>query len=88
MCSFLKYSLNIRSRIFVFLFSLFLSASTAFSQGLLPGETLEQPKERGTTVSALVVDHQDPSTPILVSPEDGSWLSTSKPEFVWKPSTD
>jgi len=76
--------------VFLFFLVFFLSFTQVYSQdsGLLPGETLAQPKERGTTVTALVVDHQDPSIPILVSPEDGSWVSTSKPEFVWKPATD
>lgn len=90
MCLSSKHSIKISTQFFVFFLIFFLSFVQVFSQdsGLLPGETPTQPKERSTTVSALVVDHQDPSTPILVSPEDGSWLSTSTPEFVWRPSTD
>ena len=88
MCSLSKHSLSIRNNIFFLFFALFFGVSIVSSQGILPGETAAEPKIRSTTVSALVVDHQDPSTPILVSPKDGSWLSTSKPEFVWKPATD
>lgn len=43
---------------------------------------------RGATVSATMPDIVPPTTPILISPEDGSLLTTARPEFVWQESTD
>lgn len=57
--------------------------------GILPGETLTtNPKDRPVTVSAVVPDILPPSTPILISPEDGTVLTTSTPTFEWQESTD
>lgn len=39
-------------------------------------------------VTATIPDHTSPSTPILISPPDGSWVTTQKPTFTWYPSTD
>lgn len=56
--------------------------------GILPGETLTQPKERPVTVTASVRDNTAPSTPILISPENSSLIKTNTPTFIWKESTD
>jgi hypothetical protein len=57
--------------------------------GVLPGENLStNPKDRPVTVSAVVPDIVPPSTPILISPEDGTILTTSTPTFEWQQSTD
>ncbi len=39
-------------------------------------------------VTAAIPDHTSPSTPILISPPDGSWVTTQKPTFTWYPSSD
>lgn len=70
---------------------LFCLPGVVFSQdgGVLPGETLStNPKDRPVTVSAIVPDIVPPSTPILISPEDGAVLTTSTPTFEWQESTD
>ena len=56
--------------------------------GILPGETLTQDKERPLHITASVRDDDPPTTPILISPENDSTLTTNKPTFVWKESTD
>ncbi len=43
---------------------------------------------RGATVSATMPDIVPPTAPILISPEDGSIVSTNRPQFVWRESTD
>ncbi|MCA9369051.1 hypothetical protein KC721_02030 [Candidatus Woesebacteria bacterium] len=59
------------------------------SGGVAPGETLStNPKSREQTVTAIVPDIIPPSTPILISPEDESVLTTSTPTFEWQASTD
>lgn len=53
------------------------------------GETLTtNPKSRTMNVTASVVDIVPPTIPILVAPSDGSTLTLTKPQFIWKPSTD
>jgi hypothetical protein len=53
------------------------------------GETLgTNPKSRTMNVTASVRDLIPPSVPILVSPPDGSLLTTLYPTFIWEPSTD
>ncbi len=57
--------------------------------GVAEGETLEtNPKDRPQIVTATVPDFISPSTPILISPEDGSTVTTSLPTFVWSQSSD
>lgn len=64
-------------------------AWVASAQGILPGETVStNPKTRSTTVTASVKDSTNPSVPILVSPENGSLLSSNLVTFIWKESTD
>jgi len=59
------------------------------AQGILPGETVStNPKIRTTTVTASVKDSTNPTIPVLVSPENGSLLSTNLVTFIWKESTD
>lgn len=61
----------------------------AHAQGVLPGETVStNPKTRTTTVTASVKDSTNPTVPVLVSPENGSLLSTNLVTFIWKESTD
>ena len=70
----------------VILFSVSVHAQ---SDGLLPGEELTtNPKVREQLVTATVPDFFSPSTPILVSPEDESTLTTSTPTFEWQAATD
>ncbi len=40
------------------------------------------------TVTATVPDLHAPSTPILISPDDDSVITTAYPPFVWRESTD
>lgn len=56
--------------------------------GILPGENLEEPKTRSSTITATVPDIVPPSAPILIAPENDSLLRDSKPSFVWLKSTD
>lgn len=46
------------------------------------------PKTEIITVSATVADNIAPTTPILISPEDNSYVTTGYVTFVWKGSTD
>lgn len=71
-------------------FLLFSSFRLVFAQegGILPGESLMQPKEREVQVTASVRDDDPPSTPILIAPENNSTITTNKPTFVWKESID
>jgi hypothetical protein len=50
-------------------------------------ETLET-SNGSNKVSASVGDQDPPSTPILIAPSDGSWLTTQRPTFSWYASTD
>lgn len=60
-----------------------------FDTGVGPDETLAtNPKERTSTVTASVRDRIPPSTPILVSPENGSILNLVPFPFIWKASSD
>lgn len=57
--------------------------------GVLPGETLTtNPKDRPEYVTAIVPDIIPPSTPILISPENETLLTTSTPTFQWQASSD
>ena len=46
------------------------------------------PKTEGVSVSAAVLDNEAPTTPILVSPQDGELITTNRPTFVWQPASD
>jgi len=41
-----------------------------------------------STVTATMPDVQDPSIPILISPENEAIINTETPEFIWQESTD
>ncbi len=57
--------------------------------GVDTGETVAtNPKTRQQTVTATVPDNGPPTTPILVSPTNNSYVTDSTPNFVWKSSTD
>ncbi|HSW90042.1 MAG TPA: carboxypeptidase regulatory-like domain-containing protein [Patescibacteria group bacterium] len=43
---------------------------------------------RNVNVTATVVDTIPPSVPVLISPPNGSTVSTFRPTFVWQESTD
>lgn len=61
----------------------------AQSGGVAPGETVQtNPKEREPIVTATVPDNQPPTTPILISPPNGAWVTTARPTFTWEGSTD
>jgi hypothetical protein len=44
--------------------------------------------EEDTVVTATVPDNEGPTTPILISPSNNSYVTTNKPTFVWRASTD
>ena len=45
-------------------------------------------EEKSLTVTAKVPDVRPPTTPILIAPENGSYLSNNKPTFIFRKSTD
>lgn len=66
-----------------------LSTILAQESGLGPGETLTtNPKERQVDVSATVADNTPPTTPILISPTNNSYVTDSTPTFKWEASSD
>jgi carboxypeptidase family protein len=46
------------------------------------------PQTENITISAAIIDHFGPTTPILISPENNSYVTTGYVIFVWKKSTD
>jgi len=58
------------------------------NDGIQPGETPQQPKDRGSVITATVPDRMAPSAPILIAPENNSLLRDSTPSFVWQASSD
>ncbi len=57
--------------------------------GVADGETgSTNPKPRTDTVTATVPDNLPPSAPILISPPNNSFVTTTTPTFVWEASTD
>ncbi len=67
----------ILSAVFLSSIWLFCAPLTVFSQ-----------VSHSSTVTALVPDNIPPSTPILISPTNGSTINTATPTFVWQASTD
>lgn len=66
-----------------------VSSATAQESGVGPGESLTtNPKQRQTTITATVPDRIDPSTPILIAPENNSLLQDPTPSLVWQIATD
>jgi hypothetical protein len=61
----------------------------AQESGLEAGETYQtNPKDRERTVTATVPDIVEPSTPILIAPENTALLQDSTPTFIWQESQD
>lgn len=81
-----KYSLH--QPLFILLSSLIVPASFFFlhSSPLFAQETKTQQFQ--IPVKATMPDVVPPSTPILISPDNGALLSTDRPQFVWQKSTD
>ena len=50
--------------------------------------TAADPKTEVVTVTAGVLDNIPPTTPILISPTNNSYVTTGYVTFVWKGSTD
>lgn len=46
------------------------------------------PTTGSTTITATVKAHTPPTTPILVSPTNNSYVTISRPTFIWEESTD
>lgn len=68
--------------VFLLTFSIlfFTSASPSFAQA--------GPLSENTAVTATVPDNNPPSTPILIAPSNGAYVTDSTPDFVWEESTD
>jgi hypothetical protein len=66
---------------------LILTLACGLSQ-LKPLVTQAQVINEETTVTATVADNAPPTTPILISPSNNSYVNTSLPTFVWEASTD
>lgn len=64
-----------------------ISYSSVSAQGILPGETGDQPKDRGTSITTIVPDIIAPSQPALIAPLNSS-SHASSPTFIWTASTD
>ncbi|MEA2056497.1 MAG: carboxypeptidase regulatory-like domain-containing protein [Patescibacteria group bacterium] len=70
------------------LFTLFVLGFLLIATTLVQAQTYPDPIENTDTVSATMPDIVDPSTPILISPENGDLLSTNTPQFIWQECTD
>jgi len=66
---------------------IFLTPKNLLAQTATPTPTIG-PESGSAQVSATMPDIVDPSTLILVSPENNSLVSTSTPTFTWNESTD
>jgi hypothetical protein len=53
-----------------------------------PRTVFAQVVQETVTVTASVPDNAGPSTPILISPTNNSYVTDSTPEFIWEASTD
>ena len=60
----------------------------AQESGLLPGETLAEPKIRPITISAFIPDRIPPAIPVLISPGNGHLVTTGRPQFRWYYTAD
>lgn len=71
------------------LFFIVLFFSLLFSSQLLESVAAQTvPINQSVAVSASIPDHEAPSTPILIAPEDEANLSTAYPVFQWYASHD
>ncbi|HYD34820.1 MAG TPA: Ig-like domain-containing protein [Vitreimonas sp.] len=82
--------------LFVF-FSVFFGLGSGFlgfsvqaqDGGIGPGEDfLTNPKIREVNVTATVPDNLPPTAPVLISPNNNSYVTINKPSFVWQASSD
>lgn len=65
-----------------------LLVSTLFILGLLSFSPSFHLVHAQTTVTASVPDNTGPTTPILISPTNGSRTTDGTPSFIWQRSTD
>mgnify|MGYP005838128675 CR=1 FL=1 len=72
-----------RRFIFIILFIVFFTSNSLVFAG--PNA---DPKTELITVSASIADNIPPTTPILISPTNNSYLTTGYPTFIWQRSTD
>ncbi|HEX7017743.1 MAG TPA: Ig-like domain-containing protein [Patescibacteria group bacterium] len=70
------------------LFHSFVFCLLVFAFLPLPTWAQTGPLEEEVTVSATVPDSSGPTTPILIAPSNGSYVTDSTPSFVWEESTD
>ncbi len=73
------------------LLSFFLTIFLTLSSLLVPANVRADdpgPQTENITISATIIDHFGPTTPILISPENNSYVTTGYVTFVWKKSTD
>lgn len=82
--------LKIFCLVFTFLFVFHTTIRADISDtGIAPNETAQtNPKLRNVSLTGSVGDHIPPTAPILISPADNSFVTTTTPTFIWKPSTD
>lgn len=68
---------------------LFSSPALAQDRGIAPGESFStNPKPRTSNITATVPDNLPPSIPILISPENNSFVNSNALSYVWEGSTD
>ncbi len=77
-----------RFRSTLWLFTLLLIFIGWCALGVNFARAVENPIEDGTTVSAVVPPHTPPTTPILISPANNSYVTVNRPTFIWEESTD
>lgn len=79
------------SRVKKLLLFVLLSSTFIFSPILSLVKAIEGPGpsyDLTPKVTLTIVDNIDPTTPILISPTDNSYVTTGTPTFVWEESTD
>lgn len=73
------------SLIFASIFSLVVFLSSTVPVFAL---VITETKQQTVTATVPIWDTTAPSTPILISPSNNSYLTISKPDFIWQESTD
>lgn len=74
------------SSIFVFsLFSKFVNISVTSPAQVFAAQTIATESAR---VTLRIVDNINPTIPILIAPENNSYVTTGKPTFIWEESSD
>lgn len=84
-----------KKRLLIYCFSIFFLLTSSlnffvFAQGTEPDNTdvKTNPKEGSMYVSATVLENTPPTTPILISPQNNSYVTVNPPTFIWQGSTD